>query len=66
MSEKRRFIVREIPWLTGSRRRTIDRFRYFHEACRVAEAMSMEGRQMIVECHHVALAAWLNGDRVSN
>lgn len=62
--QTRRYVVRELPWLKGSKRRTVDRFRYFHEACRLAEALSQERRQIIVECGHIQLALWLDGKRI--
>ena len=62
----KRYTVREIPWLAGSRRRIVDRFQYFYEACRLAETLSLEHRQMVVECKHVQLAVWLDGKRLVN
>lgn len=59
-----RYLVRELPWLKGSQRRVIDRCRYFHEACRIAERLSADNRQLAVECDHVTLGVWLNAAQV--
>jgi hypothetical protein len=59
-----RYIVRELPWLKGSRRRTLERLKYFSAACSLAERVSREGRQILVECDHLQLAVWVNGKRL--
>lgn len=60
------YIVRELPWLKGTRRRIVDRYRYFHEAIREAEQLSGEQRQTAVELRGVTLAIFLNGQRVQS
>ena len=62
----RRYIVRELPWLRGSKRRVVERCRYFHEACRVAEALSWESRQVSVELSSRTLALYMNGHKVTH
>lgn len=64
MSDSKPFVAREVPWQRGSRRRTLGRFGYFHEAMEVAELVSTEGRCTIVELEGAQLAMWLNGQRV--
>jgi hypothetical protein len=60
----KRYAVRELAWLKGSKTRLVDRCRYFHEACRLAENLSLERRQVAVEQGHVQLGIWLNGQRI--
>jgi hypothetical protein len=60
----KRYTVKEVPWLRGSRRRTVERFRYFYQAQRLAQSLSAESRQVIIECGHRALETWLDGRRV--
>ena len=63
LPSSRRYAVREVPWLAGSRRRLIGHCRYYHEATRLAENLSLERRQIIVECGHRQLDVWVNGQR---
>ena len=61
-----RYIVRELPWLKGSRRRTVGRYRYSYEAVAAAEQLSRDNRQAYVELEGVTLAIFLNGQRVKS
>jgi len=63
-SPRPRYLVRELAWQRGSGRRLIGRYRYFHEACRVAERLSVEQRQLIVEHEGAELGLWLAGQRM--
>lgn len=65
MRDEKPFSVRELPFRSGSRRRTLGRFGYFHEAMEVAELVSTEGRCTIVELTGMQLAMWLNGQRLA-
>lgn len=58
------YTVRELPWLKGSRRRTVGSHRYLHEAMHEAEQFSAEGRQVAVELRGVTLAIFLNGQKL--
>lgn len=60
----KRYVVREIPWLAGSKRRVVDRFCYFTKARRLARDLSGENRQVVVECNHLTLETWINGHLV--
>jgi hypothetical protein len=66
MTTKGSYIVRELPWLKGSRRRMIDRYRHLHEAMREAETLSSNNRQTAVELRGVILATFLNGKQVGH
>ena len=62
----RRWIVRELPYLHGSRRRIIDRFEYFSDAMSCAQELSREHRQVSVELRGVEIAVWIDGKQVLN
>jgi hypothetical protein len=58
------YIIRELPWLKGSRRRTLERYRHLHEAMREAETLSSNNRQIAVDLRGLTLATFLNGKQV--
>lgn len=62
----RRWIVRELPYLHGSRRRITDRFEYFSDAMSCAQELSREHRQVSVELRGQDIAIWLDGREVLN
>lgn len=64
MFDKQRYVVREVPFARGSRRRVLHRCTFLHEAMTVAETASTEGRCIVVELCGVQAAMWLNGRRV--
>jgi hypothetical protein len=59
--DKKKYVVREVPYMRGSHRRVLDRCTYLHEAMQLAEAVSHEGRCVIVELRGQQMAIWLNG-----
>ena len=62
----KRYVVRELPYRKGTRQRQIERVRYFHDAKRLAERVSDEGRAVAVEMRGVQLGLWVNGQQVFN
>lgn len=58
------YVVRELPWTRGTKRRLIERYTFFHEALKVAESLSAENRQIAVELRGTTLAVFLNGRKV--
>ena len=57
------FVVREVPWRRGTRRRVIARFDYSYEAMDWAKLVSTEGRCTVVELDGMEVGMWLNGER---
>ena len=59
-----RYVVRELPWQRDSRHRVIGRYRYFAEACRHAERLSLGQRQIMIDCAGQEVALYLAGQRM--
>lgn len=58
------YVLRELPYMRGSRRRTLGRFELLHQAFALAEAISREGRLVQIELHGLTLATLLNGSQL--
>ena len=62
----RRWVVRELPYLRGSRLRIIDRFDHFCDAMGCAQELSREHRQLAVELQGQDIAVFIDGREVLN
>lgn len=57
------YLVRELPFVRGSKRRTLERFTHLHEAVALAREVSAQQRLVEIELDHVSIDLWLNGQR---
>lgn len=64
MATRKPYIVRELPFLKGTKRRVIERCQHLHEACALARQLSAQQRLIEIELQHVVVDQWLNGERV--
>lgn len=60
----RDYVVRELPFRSGSRRRTLGRFELLNDAWTVAEAVSQQGRYTVIELHGLIMVEFLGGKQL--
>lgn len=58
------YAVKELPFRSGTRRRTLGRFELLHEAWTVAECASSQGRLIQIELNGLVLVEFLGGKRL--
>lgn len=63
-SPQRRYLVRELRFMRGSRRQIIKRCTYYPQAKRAAARTSLGNRHIIVELGAVQLGAWIDGREI--
>lgn len=59
------YVVSELPWRSGSRRRRIASVPYFAKARRIARYASSDSRLISIERLGVALATFVGGQEVA-